>query len=194
MLLQTTPPYFSQFDPTTGALTGATLLERHLRDLQGYFADEAAYAAALQQDNALLYRVTTVEPAQGEGALNHCISTILPGRIGREYYMTKGHYHAWRPAAEYYIGLRGTGIVLLEDERTDAAWANPLLPNGVVYIPGYAAHRTVNTGAEPLIFLCVYLANAGHDYGAIQTRNFRQVVVEVDGAPVVIERAAFLAR
>lgn len=186
-------PQFTQFDPETGALTGASVLERRLSDLQGYFADETAYAQSLQQTDALLYRVTTVEPAQGEGALHHCISTILPGRVGREYYMTKGHYHAWRPAAEYYMGLRGTGIVLLEDERTGQAWANSLPPNGVVYIPGYAAHRTVNTGMEPLIFLCVYSANAGHDYGAIQARNFQQVVVDVAGEPVIMARTAFLA-
>lgn len=188
---QSTFPNFTTFDPATGAIPGSTILERHLSDLQGYFADEVAYTAALRQGNPLLYRVTTVEPARGEGALNHCISLIMPGQIGQEYYMTKGHYHAWRPAAEYYIGLQGTGLVLLEDERTGQAWANPLMPNGVVYIPGYTAHRTVNTSAEPLLFLCVYAANAGHDYGAIQIRNFQQVVVAMNGEPTVLERSAF---
>jgi hypothetical protein len=34
---------------------------------------------------------------------------------------------------------------------------------------------------------------AGHDYGAVAARNFRLVVVEKAGAPVVMERADFLA-
>lgn len=185
-------PQFSQFDPNIGALEGARLLERRLSDLRGYFADEAAYKAALAQEDALLYTVANVEPAQGDGALHYGISYILPGRVGREYFMTKGHYHAWRPASEYYIGLRGTGILLLEDEKSGECWSLPMAPNSGLYVPGNTAHRTVNTSNEPLVFLGIYPFNAGHDYGSIQERNFRHVVVEVDGTPMVIERSAFL--
>ena len=32
--------------------------------------------------------------------------------------MTKGHLHAWREAAEFYIGLSGEGVMLLEDEAS----------------------------------------------------------------------------
>src|SRR5262249_17341797 len=143
--------------------------------------------------NSLLYTVATVEPPQSEGALHYGISCIMPGRVGQEYYMTKGHYHAWRPAAEYYIGLRGIGILLLEEEKTGKCWSLPMTPNSGLYVPGHTAHRTVNTGAEPLTFLGIYPFNAGHDYGAIVERNFRHVVVEVDGEAIVMERLTFLA-
>lgn len=189
--MQATFPQLTQFDPLTGTIAGAPSLERHLSDLRGYFADPLAYQAALAQEDVLLYTVTNIEPAQGDGALHYGISSILPGRIGCEYYMTKGHFHAWRPAAEYYIGLRGSGLLLFEDEQ-GLCWSVPMTPNSGVYVPGHTAHRTVNTGAEPLVFLGIYPFNAGHDYGTIQERNFSQIVVEVNGQPTVMERSTFL--
>jgi len=41
------------------------------------------------------------------------------------------------------------------------------------------------------MYLGIYPAQAGHDYGAIATRNFRQVVVERDGQPAVLDRSEF---
>jgi glucose-6-phosphate isomerase len=187
-------PQFTQFDPQRGLIDGAPPLERRLSDLRGYFADQQAYAAALARDDALLYTVANVEPAQGEGALHYGITKLWPGRVGAEYYLTKGHYHAWRPAGEYYIGLAGTGLILLEDERSGDCWQLPLTPQGAAYVPGYAAHRTVNVGAEPLLFLGIYPAQAGHDYGAIVGCNFRHVVLAVDGQPTVVERKQFLSQ
>ncbi len=189
--MQTLFPQLTQFDPITGTIEGAPSLERRLSDLRGYFADQAAYQTALAQADALLYTVANIEPAQGDGALHYGISYILPGRVGREYYMTKGHFHAWRPAAEYYIGLRGVGLLLFEDEQGHC-WSVSMTPDSGVYVPGHTAHRTVNTGLEPLVFLGIYPFNAGHDYGTIQTRNFSQVVVEVNGQPTVMERSTFL--
>ena len=68
----------------------------------------------------------------------------------------------------------------------------PLRPNQAVYVPGHTAHRTINTGGIPLIYLGVYSANAGHDYDAIARRNFRKVLIERDGKPVLLERTEFL--
>jgi len=167
--------------------------ERHLSELRGYFADEDAYAAALAQGDLVLYTMAAVEPATGDGALHYAIAQLMPGRIGAEYYMTKGHYHAWRPAAEVYIGLSGAGVLLLESEETEEGCLTPLEPNCIVYVPGHTAHRTINTGDVPLTYLGIYPANAGHDYGAIATRNFRQVVIAVDGQPILLDRDQFLA-
>ena len=58
----------------------------------------------------------------------------------------------------------------------------------MVYVPGNTAHRTVNTGDEPLVYLAVYPASAGHDYGVIAQRNFRSFVVKRDGQPSVLPR------
>jgi len=136
----------------------------------------------------LLYRVTAVEPAQGPGDLHCGIGILYPGRIGDEYHLTKGHLHRTREAAEIYIGLEGEGLMLLEDELTGECRAEPLGANKLVYVPGHVAHRTVNTGSEPLTYFGVYPANAGHDYGIIAERNFSQVVVAENGRPVVKQR------
>lgn len=180
------------YNPQTGELNDGQIVERRLSDLSGTFADTAAYEEALAQEDSLLYRVTAIEPADGPGDLHYGIGILYPGKIGTEYYLTKGHYHATREAAEVYIGFRGQGAMLLEDEATGQSRLEPLGAGQIVYVPGHTAHRTMNTGAEPLIYIGVYPANAGHDYGAIKERNFRQVLVERDGHPVLIERSSLV--
>jgi glucose-6-phosphate isomerase len=182
----------SRFDPFQGTVNEQITARRYLLDLKGIFADERAFEQAVEtKDNPLIYTVASVTPADGPGQLHYGIGKIMPGRIGEEYYMTKGHYHAWRSAAEFYIGLEGAGMMLLEDEASGASLAVPLTPHSVVYVPGHTAHRTMNTGDVPLTYLGVYPAEAGHDYGAIATQNFRQVVVMANGEPAVLDRAAY---
>ncbi|MBM4088001.1 MAG: glucose-6-phosphate isomerase [Planctomycetes bacterium] len=182
----------SRFDPVTGEIAGARAVRRHLSDLRGCFADSQAYEVALAAGNPLIYSVGAVEPADGEGDLHYGLGLLLPGRIGNEYYLTKGHLHAWRPAAEFYFGLTGEGVMLLEDEATGESRIVPLSPNGVVYVPGCTAHRTMNVGTTPLTYLGVYPAKAGHDYSAIAKNSFRCVVIERDGKPAMMKRKDLL--
>ena len=179
----------SRFDSATGEIPGAPTTKRHLSDLRGCFADATAYAAALAAGNPLIYSVAAIEPARGDGDLHYGIGLIMPGKIGHEYFMTKGHFHAWRPAAEFYFGLSGEGMMLLEGEATGESRMVPLRPNHAVYVPGHTAHRTMNVGKTPLTYIGVYPAKAGHDYGAIAKDNFRCVLVERHGQPVMMERA-----
>jgi glucose-6-phosphate isomerase, archaeal len=183
-----------RFDANSAALEGQVENQRRLSALRGCFVDEAAYAAAVAAGDPVLYATSGVESVQGEGQLHYVIGTLEPGKVGDEYYMTKGHIHAWRPAAEVYIGLRGEGTMLLQDEATGECIALPLAAERVVYVPGHTAHRTINTGSEPLVYWGVLSSAAGHDYGAVAERNFALVVVEVDGQPQVMERTAYLQR
>jgi len=178
----------SRFDTNTGEIAGVPSTNRYLRDLRGCFADSKAYEAVLAAGDPLVYSVAAVEPATGEGDLHYGLGRILPGRIGGEYYMTKGHLHAWRSAAEFYFGLSGEGVMLLEDEASGASQSVPLRLHHAVYVPGHTAHRTINTGSVPLTYLGVYSAKAGHDYQSIAEKNFRCVVMERDGQPALIER------
>jgi glucose-6-phosphate isomerase len=178
----------SHFDPATGEIAGAPTTKRHLSDLRGCFADPAAYENALAAGNPLLYRVASVEPASGIGDLHYGVGRLMPGKIGEEYFMTKGHLHLWREAAEFYIGLTGEGVMLLEDEATGESRMVPLLPHHAVYVPGRTAHRTMNTGRTPLTYIGVYPAKAGHDYSAIAVKNFRCAVVDQQGRPVMVSR------
>ncbi len=171
---------------TVGAHPGT---ERFLSDLRGVFHDEVAYGEALARGNPLVYRVVGVAPAEGDGQLHYGLGTLQAGKIGQEYFLTKGHLHAWRPAAEVYVGLRGDGRMILEEEATGRTRLVPLGAGDVVYVPGHTAHRTANVGSEPLVYLGIYPAAAGHDYAAIAERNFRCCLVEREGQPVLVERA-----
>ena len=189
MLLSIKPEdLFVAYSLDSAVLGTRPMVKRYLADLRGSFADTAAYEAALAQGNPLVYEVSAVEPAHGDGQLHYGLGILYPGTVGNEYYLTKGHYHTHRPAAEIYIGLKGEGAMVLEDEATGETRLVTLRANSAVYVPGHTAHRTVNTGTEPLVYIGVYPSNAGHDYGAIAKRNFRKIVVQRDGQPVLLDR------
>lgn len=164
------------------------LTERYLADLRGCFADAAAFDVALAKSNPLIYEVSAVEPANGDGQLHYGLGIVQPGRIGAEYYLTKGHYHMHRAAAEVYIGLSGEGAMVLEDEATGETRLAPLTGRSVVYVPGHTAHRTVNTGNVPLVYFGVYPSDAGHDYAAIAKKNFSHIVVATSNGPQLRRR------
>jgi len=111
-------------------------VQRHLHDLRGCFADTNAFESAAAAGNPLLYSSLQSNPPGGEGDLHYGVGPLMPGKIGDEYFMTKGHLHAWRPAAEFYLGLAGEGVMLLEDEATGESRMVELRPHSVVYVPG----------------------------------------------------------
>lgn len=180
------------YDCATGQIKGAIMVRRSLSDLRGSFVDSQALESALRRGNPLIYTVASVEPGKGTGDLHYGLGVLMPGKIGDEYFLTKGHYHAWREAAEVYIGLRGEGCMLLEDENSGQSLMEPLGSGKIVYVPGHTAHRTINTGSEPLVYIGVYPSAAGHDYGSIATRNFRKVLIERDGHPLLLDRSEIL--
>jgi glucose-6-phosphate isomerase len=74
-------------------------------------------------------------------------------------------------------------------ESPDGSWAvEELSPGTVLYVlPGWA-HRSVNAGAkEDLVTFFAYPGHAGHDYGTIEERGFRKLVVERDGRPAIVD-------
>jgi glucose-6-phosphate isomerase len=169
----------------------AEMSERRLSDLQGYFTDEEAYERLLP-DNPLLYRVSSWEVAHGEGDLVCGFGVLQPGKVGNEYFFTKGHYHQWQEAAEIYIGLSGEGYMLLEEEKSKKSKLLPLGQNQIVYVPGHTAHRTINTGTVPLTYIGIYSVRAGHDYGPLTENNFQKVLVEKNGQPTLLDRQKHL--
>ena len=186
---------FTTFQPTASDIQGYPTVERRLSQLHNVFADPAAFDKILvTQEDPLVYTVSSVAPADGDGQLHYGLGQIMPGKIGQEYFMTRGHYHEWRAAAEVYIGLSGSGLMLLEEEGGDGVQLVDLIPNSIVYVPGYTAHRTINTGATPLTYLGIYPAKAGHDYDALAETNFRNVVIDVSGTPTLLPRPTYLGQ
>jgi glucose-6-phosphate isomerase len=104
--------------------------------------------------------------------------------------MTKGHFHAIRERSEIYVGLSGEGRLVMATE--DGRPAVETIAAGTVnYVPGFWAHRTVNVGDEPLVFLAVYPADAGYDYGTIEEEGFPVLVVERDGEATVVDNPRY---
>lgn len=186
------PPLSLNFDPATAVIPTFEPGNRCLSQLADCFADERAYQSMLSRGDQLVYGVTSLDMASGEGQLHYGLGILQPGKVGHEYFMTKGHLHAWRPAAEVYICLQGDGMMLLEHETEATAQVAPFSANSVVYVPGYTAHRTINVGTQPLVYWGVLSSEAGHDYEAIRDRNFSQVVIELDGQPRALPRKEYL--
>ncbi len=183
----------TRYDPESGAIEGVPSTLRRLSDLQGSFAEDAAYQNERLRGDPIIYSVAAVDYPQSEGQLGCALGKIYPGKIGHEYFMTKGHYHAWLPAAEMYVCLSGQGHMILESQDGQMNEMVPLAPDTIVYVPGYTAHRTANTGSAPLVYLGIYPVQAGHDYATIAKQNFRHVLAEINGKPVLIERGKYLA-
>ncbi|MBB3111042.1 glucose-6-phosphate isomerase [Paenibacillus phyllosphaerae] len=181
-----TNPFSVYFSLNNGLSDTAPSLKRHLSNMKGMYADGKAQAAMLEGGDPLLYEFYDLGVKESEGSLAFGTSIVYPGKVGDEYYMTKGHYHTIRDTAEVYYCIGGRGFMLMENEAGD--WiGEPFTPGKAVYVPGGYAHRSINTGTEPLITFYVFRSDAGHDYGSIETKGFRKIVVERDGAPAIID-------
>jgi glucose-6-phosphate isomerase len=165
---------------------------RRLADLKGQFLDQEAFEARLAEENPLLYEVLEIKRPEVAGEMLYGLSIVHSGKIGDEYYMTKGHFHNAPEAAEVYYCLQGEGMMVMETHSGE--WAVELLrPQKVLYVPPGWAHRSINTGlVEPLVTFFVYPGNSGHDYGSIEKQGFRKLVVERNGAPQVIDNPRWL--
>ncbi len=187
-------PYVFTMESSRGQLSrpGAHI-SRRLSAMRGQFADQAAYTALLDQDDVVLYEVHELTRPAVAGELPHGASILHPGKVGDEYYMTKGHFHAVLETGEVYYCLSGQGMMVME--TPEGEWAvEELRPGGVLYVPSRWAHRSVNTGRDAdLITFFAYPGNAGHDYGTIERRGFRKLVVERDGEPTVIDNRRWSA-
>ena len=158
---------------------------RRLSDLPKQFADRQAYQAMRDSGDPLVYEVFENRRPETAGELLSGLSIVHPGRVGNEYFMTKGHYHAVRETAEIYYCLEGKGVLVMENEAGETS-VEEFSPGRVVYVtPGWA-HRSVNTGVEDLVTFFVYPGHSGHDYAAIESAGFRKRVVEQDGVPAVV--------
>ncbi|MGE0433859.1 MAG: glucose-6-phosphate isomerase family protein [Planctomycetota bacterium] len=158
---------------------------RTLGQLTGLFRDEAA-RAAMPADTPVYRTFATPTPADAPvGELLYSTTIIEPGKVGDEYFMTRGHFHAGRNRGEFCLTLAGEGmLVLMTDDRTPRV--EVMRPGSLHLIDGAHAHRTVNTGREPLRFFVVWPADTGHDYESIAQHGFCVRVREVNGAPACV--------
>ena len=99
----------------------------------------------------------------------------------------------WVVPSEVYYCLQGQGVMVME--TPEGEWAvEELRPGRVLYVPPRWAHRSVNTSSEQdLVTFFIYPGHAGHDYGTIESRGFRKLVLERDGEPRVVDNPRWRA-
>jgi len=164
---------------------------RRLSAMRGQFSDSAAFEAALNHEDRILYEVYAIERPEVDGELISGTSILHPGKIGVEYHMTKGHFHSIVDTAEVYYCLQGEGLMVME--TPEGEWAvETLQPGCMLYVPPRWAHRSVNTGLTDLVTFFVYPAHAGHDYGTIETQGFRKLILEQDGEVAIVDNPRWL--
>jgi len=165
-------------------------LARHLSDMRGTSQNSQATEAMIAAGNPLLYQVYAADIPDEDPHLLFGTTVIYPGKVGDEYFMTKGHYHQVENTAEVYYCLRGRGYILMECREGEAA-GQGVVAGQVVYIPPRWAHRSVNVGTEEFVFFYAYPGGAGHDYEAFDGMGFRNIVVERGGKPAVLRNPRF---
>ena len=169
----------------SGATLAGNSITKSLRtagDLAGIFADETVWAA-LPPDKPVyeVYMHLSV-PEGTEGGLFFGLTRLFSGKVGNEYFMTKGHFHRKIDRMEYYWGLEGEGILILMDENRQTR-AEKMFPGSLHLIGGGIAHRVANTGNVPLSFAACWASDAGHNYEEIASNGFSARLMEINGNP-----------
>ncbi len=179
-------PFSIYFDLKNGLSNDKKPTQRFLSNMKGMFADDKALEEILKNGNPMAYEFYELGLPETPGDLLFGTSIVYPGKVGNEYFMTKGHFHTILDTAEVYYCLSGKGYMLMENPEGD--WDAQYMEAGnAVYVPKRYAHRSVNVGTEPLITFFVFRSDAGHDYGTIETKGYRKLIVEKDGKPEIVD-------
>lgn len=166
-------------------------LQRRLSALKGQCLDQQAYEKMTAVDDQVVYEVYEILRPEVAGEFLMGVSIVHPGKVGREYFMTKGHFHTVIDTAEIYYCMRGEGFMVMETPEGETS-VERLSPGSVLYVPPRWAHRSVCTSRqEDLVTFFAYPGNAGHDYMTIEQMGFRKLVVEGENGPEIIDNPRY---
>lgn len=162
-------------DLATGFIQGSDVVtaNRTVADLADYWKDREALKS--MDVSVLLYTTQTwmTCPEGTEGAVLWGNTTLMPGKVGSEFFMTRGHRHTDPTRGELCVTVSGQGNLLLMDANRQTR-SEPMTHGSTHWIDGALAHRVVNTGPEPLTFLCAWPADCGHEYAEILQLGFTE--------------------
>src|SRR4030042_320337 len=103
-------PFFIHLDFKTGDLSPHDRTNtRKLSDMKGMFLNTREELRILEKDDPVIYSFSEKILPEENGHLQLATTSIHPGKIGDEYFMTKGHYHRRPDTSEAYLGLKGPG-------------------------------------------------------------------------------------
>lgn len=150
-------------------------------DLTGLYADKSAFDSLLaDRRGRTAYEVTAYTPGKKVSDLIMGVTRMEPGKVGSEYFLTRGHIHANGDRPEIYYGQSGTGLMQLESPEGEVRLID-VGPQTICYVPPFWIHRSVNTGAADLVMVFAYPADSGQDYGIIERSGGMRVRIFDDG-------------
>lgn len=176
-------PTVCDVDVDAGALRRATgSYKKHFGDLAGLYGDTSAFEAmAPEWAERVVYEVTEFRPSHQPGDIVFGITRMLPGKVGAEFFLTRGHIHKKPDRPEIYYGQKGCGLIVMESPEGEVRIVE-VSPLACCYVPPFWIHRSINTGGEELVMLFCYPADSGQDYDIIaHSCGMRSRIVD-DGA------------
>lgn len=181
--LQIVEPLAVRIEPQSGRLVGANgHYEKYIADLNGCYADSAAFERLKsRRGNDIAYAVDQYSSGTAGHDLIFGTSTLEPGTIAGEFFMTRGHLHRKADRPEIYQGVSGRGVMLMETVEGRAV-AIEITAGTVVHVPPHWIHRSVNVCPDRLVTLFCYPADAGQDYEIIRSAGGMSQLVVSDGA------------
>ena len=155
--------------------------QKRFSDLSGLYADTVAFDALLEhRADAVAYEVTSYTPGKKTSDMIMGVTRMEPGKVGNEYFMTRGHIHAVGDRPEIYYGQSGSGLMQMESPDGDVRIVE-VSAQGICYVPPYWIHRSVNVGTDDLVMVFAYPADSGQDYQIIERSNGLRVRIVDDG-------------
>ena len=90
---------------------------------------------------------------------------MVPGKVGDEFFLTRGHIHRNADRPELYYGQKGRGVMQLESPEGEVRVV-PIGPMTACYVPPFSIHRSVNVGVEELVMIFCYPAEPARTTGS----------------------------
>ena len=190
-------PMRCRVDVGEGRLEGGSgRYEKRLSDLAGLYADAEAFDALLRHDgDRVAYAVEDLRPSSDSGDMVFGVTRMAPGRVGDEFFLTRGHIHATANRPEIYYGESGTGLMLMESPAGETRIVE-VGPRVVCYVPPFWIHRSINVGSDDLVMTFAYPADSGQDYDIIARSGgmAQRIVRAAGGGWRAISNAAYRPR
>jgi glucose-6-phosphate isomerase len=179
--MQLVEPVICPVSVSGGSLGNASgQYAKRLSELAQLYADETAFTTALEAGDRTVYDVTDFRPSSRNGDMIFGVTRMSPGRIGNEFFFTRGHIHARADRPEIYYGEAGHGVMLLESPEGEVR-ALPIGPRDICYVPPFWIHRSVNISSTDLVMTFAYPADSGQDYAIIERSGGMRSRVVADG-------------
>ncbi|MFX0057185.1 MAG: glucose-6-phosphate isomerase family protein [Candidatus Hodarchaeota archaeon] len=176
-----------RFNLSNGLSPDRESKKRMLSDMDGMYLDNKTLKKIVNKQDILVYEFYEIGLPEEPEHIAFGTTILYPGKVGNEYFMTKGHFHSIQETAEVYYCIKGHGYLLMEDLEGNVE-IQEMEPGVSVYVPPNYAHRSINiSDDEPLVSFFAFRADAGHDYKTIETKGFKKLVIEKSGKPEIID-------